>query len=205
MYTYIGLGLMSLFAMMIIPGNFDSVNNELVFYGAGTITQFDKDGFEMFSQTVHNQVVDTGEEFLLDQTFQDGTTGADNVQIGSICIGDQATVTVAEAETAADFDGDNTITENNCKEDTTVDTGATTPGVATINPATFTCGGTNCADGDTITGFAVCQNDATDDLDFNNCATEGIMFAVIDSANTLLNAGETLDITYNFDISSSGT
>ena len=199
MYTYIGLGLMSVFAMMIIPGNFDSVNNELTFYGMGTITQFDKDGNEIFSQSVHNQVVNTGEDFLLDQTFQDGVTGADNVQIGSICIGDQGKVTVAETETAADFDGDNGITEANCKEDTTV---TTTGSIATVNPATFTCGGTNCANGDTITGFAVCQNDATDDLDFTDCATEGIMFAVIDSADTTLNAGETLDITYNFDITS---
>lgn len=199
MYTYIGLGLMSVFAMMVIPGNFDSINNELVFYGAGTLTQYDKFGNEVFSQTVHNQVVDTGEDFLLDQTFQDGVSVADNVQIGSICIGDQATVAVAETETAADFDGDNTITEANCKEDTTV---ATTGSIATINPATFTCGGTNCADDDIITGFAVCQNDATDDSDFIDCATEGIMFAVIDSADTQLGAGETLNITYSFDITS---
>ena len=203
MYTYIGIGLMSVFAMMVIPGNFDTVNNGLVFYGAGTITQFDKGGYEVFSQTVHNRVVDTGEDFIIDASFQDGSTDvADNVQFGSICIGDQGTVTVAETEAAGDFDGDNGITENNCKEDTTVVTSAS---VATINPATFTCGGTNCADGDIITGFAVCQNDVTDDLDFNNCATEGVMLAVIDSADTTLNAGETLDITYNFDISSAAT
>jgi len=193
---------MSVFAMMIIPGNFDTVNNELVFYGAGTITQYDKDGYEVFSQTIHNRLVDTGEDFILDAVFQDGATDvADNVQIGSICIGNQGTVTVAETETAADFDGDETIapTDDNCKEDTSV---VTTGGIATVNPPTFTCGGTNCVDGTTITGFAVCQNDATDDLDFAGCATEGILFAVIDSADTTLNAGETLSITYNLDITS---
>jgi len=200
MYTYIGLGLMSVFAMMIIPGNFDTVNNELVFYGAGTITQFDKDGYEVFSQTVHNQVVDTGEDFIIDAAFQDGAAAvADNVQFGSICISDDTTFTVGETETAALFDTGNLITEANCKEDITV---VTTASVATINPPVFTCGGTNCADGDIITGFAVCQNDATDDLDFIDCATEGVMLAVINSADTTLNAGETLDITYNFDISS---
>jgi len=200
MYTYIGLGLMSVFAMMIIPGNFDTVNNELVFYGAGTITQFDKDGYEVFSQTIHNRVVDEGEDFIIDASFQDGSTDvADNVQFGSICISDDPTITIAETETAALFDAGNTITETNCKEDTTV---VTTASVATVNPAVFTCGGTNCTDGDSINGFAVCQNDVTDDLDFLNCATEGVMLAVIDSADTVLNAGETLDITYNFDISS---
>jgi len=203
MYTYIGLGLMSVFAMMIIPGNFDTVNNELVFYGAGTITQFDKDGYEMFSQTIHNQVVDTGEDFLIDQTFEDGVDGADDVSIGVICIGDQGTVTVAEAEVALDFDTDNGITENNCKEDTT--DVVTSGSIATVNPPTFICGGTNCADTDTINGFAVCQSRTATDLDFNNCGTAGIMFAVIDSSPTQLNAGETLDITYNFDITSVGT
>ena len=203
MYTYIGLGLMSVFAMMIIPGNFDTVNNELVFYGAGTITQFDKDGYEMFSQTIHNQVVDTGEDFLIDQTFEDATDGADDVSIGVICISDDATITVAETETAALFDTGNLITENNCKEDTT--DVVTTGSIATVNPPTFTCGGTNCADGDIINGFAVCQSRTATDADFLDCATAGVMFAVIDSAPTTLNAGETLDITYNFDITSGST
>jgi len=64
MYTYIGLGLMSVFALMITPGNYDPVNNGLVFYGFGTITQYDKDGNEVLSQTVHNRLVNQGEEFL---------------------------------------------------------------------------------------------------------------------------------------------
>ncbi len=201
MYTYIGLGLMSVFAMMVIPGNFDTVNNELVFYGAGTITQYDKYGNEVFSQTVHNQLVDTGEDFLLDQTFEDAADGADDVSIGVICISDDTTFTVGETETAALFDTGNLITETNCKEDT--DNVVTTGSIATINPpTTFTCGGTNCADGDIITGFAVCQSRTATDADFLDCATAGVMFAIIDSADTTLNAGETLDITYNFDITS---
>ncbi len=155
MYTYIGLGLMSVFAMMIIPGNFDTVNNELVFYGAGTITQFDKDGYEMFSQTIHNQVVDTGEDFLIDQTFEDGVDGLDDVSIGAICIGNDTTPTVGEAETAALFDTGNLLTEANCKED--IDNVVTTGSIATVNPPTFICGEINCTDGDIISSFAVCQ------------------------------------------------
>jgi len=190
---------------MIIPGNFDTVNNELVFYGAGTITQFDKDGYEVFSQTVHNQVVDTGEDFLIDQTFEDTVTTADNGQIGSICIF-EGTPTVAEGTNAATFDAANTIAagNDNCKEDNTVTTAAS---IATINPAVFECDGApnNCDVGDSIDAFGVCQNDVTDNLDFEDCLTEGILFAIIDSADTVLNAGETLDITYNFDITSDFT
>ena len=193
-----GFALMGVLAMMVIPGSMGSYENDLTFYGAATMVQKDANGQEIFSQVVHNQVVDTGEEFLLDQTFQDGTTSADNVQIGSICISD-GTITVGETQTAANFDTANGITETNCKEDTTV---TTSGGTAVIGALQFTCGGTNCADNDTITGIAICQNDADDDGDFNNCATEGIMFAVVDTTDTTLAASETVDITYTFDITS---
>ena len=167
------------------------------------IVHRDGDGNIKWEETVQNRFVDTGEEFLLDAVFQDGATDvADNVQIGSICISDAGTITVAETETATDFDTDNGITENNCKEDVTV---TTSTGTAVIGALTFTCGGTNCADGDTITGIAICQNDVTDDNDYNNCATEGIMFAVIDITDVTLQTSDTVDIDYTFDISSSGT
>lgn len=198
-----GYVLMGILAMMVIPGNFDVTTNDLTFYGAATVIQKDANGNEIFSQIIHNRIVDTGEEFLLDATFQDGATDvADNVQIGSICISDAASPVIAETETAADFDGDNGITENNCKEDTTV---TTSGGTAVIGSLQFTCGGTNCADDDTVTAIAICQNDATDDGDFNNCATEGILFALVDVTDTTLATSETVDITYTFDISSSGT
>jgi hypothetical protein len=193
-----GFALMGVLAMMVIPGSMGSYENDLTFYGAATMVQKDANGQEIFSQVVHNQVVDTGEEFLLDQTFQDGATSADNVQIGSICISD-GTITVGETQTATNFDTANGITETNCKEDTTV---TTSGGTAVIGGLQFTCGGTNCADNDTITGIAICQNDADDDGDFNNCATEGIMFAVVDTTDTTLAASETVDITYTFDITS---
>lgn len=163
------------------------------------VVKYDADGNIVSEERVHNRFVDTGEEFVLDQVFQDATTTADNGQIAAICIGDQGTVTVAETETAADFDGDNGITENNCKEDTAV---TTSGGQGVIGPLTFTCGGTNCADGDTVTGIAICQPATADNNDFNDCATNGIMFSVIDITDVTLNAGETVDIDYTFDITS---
>ena len=193
-----GFALMGVLAMMVIPGNFDTLESEYTFYGAATMVQKDAFGQEMFSQTVHNQVVDTGEEFLLDQTFQDTVTVADNIQIGSICISSSA-VAIVEGLTAATFDTNNLFTEANCKEDTTV---TTSGGTAVIGSLQFTCGGTNCADDDTIAMIGICQNDVTDDLDFINCATEGILFAAIDVTDTTLATSETVDITYTFDITS---
>jgi len=173
------------------------MGDALVFRGYVTVVKYDADRNEVWREVVKNRFVNTGEDFVLDQTFQDTVTLADNAQIGSICISDAATITVSETELASDFDTDNLITETNCKEDTTV---TTTASVATIGPLTFTCGGTNCADNDTITGIAICQNDVTDDTDFNDCATEGIMFSVIDISDVTLAASETVDITYTFDI-----
>lgn len=204
MYKFIGFALMGVVAMMMIPGNFIALQGEqpVLFYGAGTATLLDSEGNEQFSQTIHNRLVDNGEDFLIDAVFQDGSGDkADNEQIGAICIS-TGVIVIDETRTATQFDTANGLTETNCLEDTTV---TTLTSVATVNPATFTCGETNCTDDDIITGFAVCQNDASFDVPFADCATEGIMFANIDlSPDITLALDETLDITYTFDVSSSG-
>ncbi len=187
--------------MMVLPAQ-GVISNDLEFGGYLTLAKFDENGNNVFVQTVHNRLVDTGETFLLQQVFQEGTTvGADAVQIGAICVTDEV-ITISEALTAATFDTGNGITETNCKEDTTVTLASQT---AQIGAITFSAGGANVADGDTITAIGICQNDATDDGDFANCATEGILFAAVDTADVTLNAGETVQITYTFDISSAST
>jgi hypothetical protein len=190
-----------MFTTMVIPFDFENNNVEEKFYGYATIVKLDEDGNNVFTQQVHNRLVDTGETFLLQQTFQDTIGASDNTQIGAICVSDEA-ISIAETVTAATFDSGNGITENNCKEDTAVTISSQT---AVIGPLTFAAGSTNVADGDTITAIGICQNDATDDGDFNNCATEGILFSVVDTSDVTLNSGETVQITYTFDMSSSGT
>jgi len=183
MYKFIGFALMGVVAMMIIPGNFIALQGEqpALFYGAGTATLLDNQGNEQFSQTIHNLLVDTGEDFLIDQVFEDGNSVLDDVQVGAICISDFV-ITVGETETAATFDGDNDLdtAHTPCKEDT--NNVVTTGSIATVNPPTFICGGTNCTDNDIITGFAVCQSVTLSDADFATCGTTGTgaMFAVID-------------------------
>jgi len=201
-----GFALMGILAMMVIPGDLDYSQNELIFYGAATMVQKDALGQEIFSQTIHNRIVDSGEDFLLHATFEDSgfSDVANNQQIGSICISDAASPVVAETETASDFDGDNGITENNCEEDNTVTTTNAT-GLAVIGAITFTCGGDNCADDDTITAIGICQNSANSAGPLLNCAPRGSLFAIVDVTDTQLGASETVDITYTFDISSAGT
>ena len=191
----------TIFVTMIIPLDFEQNETEQKFYGYATIVKLDEKGNNIFTQQIHNRLVDTGETFLLQQTFQDTNTASDNTQIGAICVSDEA-ITIAETITAATFDSGNSITESNCKEDTTVTISSQT---AQVGSLTFSAGSTNVADGDTIRAIGICQNDATDDGDFNNCATEGVLFSVVDTSDVTLNSGETVQITYTFDISSSGT
>jgi len=207
--SILSVALIALFFQPILVSNieYSSITGEilkktpgdaLVLGGWAHIVHKDAQGNILSEERVHNRFVDNGEDFALDQIFEDGTTTADNGQIGAICLF-QGTIVVAETETAGDFDGDNTLTEANCKEDNTV---TTTGSTAVIGPITFTCGGTNCANGDTIAAIAICQNDVTDNTDTIDCATEGIMFSVIDITDVTLAASETVDIDYTFDITS---
>jgi len=177
----------------------------IVLSGWFTIEHYDKDRNLLSTQTIHNRFLDVGEDFVIDQSFKEGTAGetVDADQIATICITDEVGfVDTSETLTAATFDTGNLITENNCISDAAVIQATQT---AQIGPETFTCGGTNCADGDIITGIGICQGAAaTPFLDCREAqaASSGILFAVVNIADVTLNAAETVDITYTWDISS---
>lgn len=199
MLKFVGLAMMGIFAMMVIPASFDAADGEHTLWGAATVTQKDATGNTLFTQTVHNRVVDTGEDFLLESTFKNGSANADTVLIGSICISDTVN-NVVETNSSSSFDTANGITETNCIEASGATISAST---AQIGPLTFS-EPTHISTGGTVDGIGICQaNGGT--TPFNNCGTAGILFALVDTTDTTLNSGETVDITYTFDISSSGT
>ena len=214
MYKLIGLAMFSVFAMMIIPSNLDASQSEQhLMYGMATIVKNDNQGNEVFQQSVHNQLTDQGETAILEAIFADGTTAPSDVtSFGAICVSDQ---TVANANSATEDDTAAFFDTNNGLNDTTNltcidDTGnvGLSSSVATIGPITFTAGGTNVDDGDVITAIGICQKDTDNsgDAGFIDCelgsAGTGIMLATVGVTSTTLNAGETVDITYTFDISS---
>ncbi|MCH7758277.1 MAG: hypothetical protein IIA19_07395 [Thaumarchaeota archaeon] len=193
------VGLLSILAITIVPfsGETNSIDGKL--YGLLTLVQYDENRNEIFSQTVHNRLVNTGETFLLEASFTEGTAPADNTQIGVICIAEGVIDDADEAETSAAFDTANTLTGNNCQADGTVDI-TTTQGTAIIGPLTF-AEPTHLAAADVVNGIGICQTNGVTSP-FANCATSGVLFAVIDTADVTINAGETVDITYTFDITS---
>ena len=205
MYKIAGIALMGIFAMMVIPSSIQtSEDGSLAFYGMADMTKYDAEGDAIFSQQVHNRLTNQGESFMLMNSFHNGTiTSNEAGLIAVICVSDGggSAITASETQTALLFDATNTITETNCKHVTAASINDSTS-VATIGAITFNAGGTNLANGDTIRGIGVCQGATGNDDDFNDCATTGLLFAEVATSDTTLNSGETVDITYTFDLSS---
>lgn len=198
--------MLGLFAFMVIPINVDANEAQITHYGMGTIIQFDADGNEIYQESVHNKIVDTGETFLIEQTFNEGTAGEtiDADQISSICLTAEGSFTPVEGLTVATFDTNDNIPggNTNCIFDTAVDA-STTQGEAVIGPETFNSGGTNVPDGTIVTGIGICQGSGTNP--FETCAAAqsapvGILFAAVAFGSSVtLGAGESLQVTYTFD------
>ncbi len=210
MYNYIGIALMSVFAIMVIPAaQVDSGAIGPEFWGMGSMVLFDALGNEVFAQSTHNTIVDTGEDYIITQVFQETTNpavDADANGISSICVsiksgfadGDDTLVVGG----VGGFDTDDGLTTTNCIEDGSLSYSAGA-GTATIGPLTFSAGGTHVDDTNTITGIGICQGHTS--TPFANCVTAdggaGILFADVNIADTQLNTGETVQISYTFDIS----
>ena len=212
MYKFIGLAMMGVFVMMIIPGNFDAVQGENnLMYGMATMVKSDSLGNELFQQSIHNQLTDEGEEFILQAIFDDGTSIVTDVaQIGTICVSDQTASNAAANEllNSTAFDTANGFTDSNCKQQS-VGTVGITGSIATIGSLTFVAGGVNIANGETISSIGICQNEDGNDTDYANCQNGGpgvgILLAVVNVTPTTLALGETVDITYTFSLVSTST
>lgn len=188
--------------------NFEESNNVdgIIYGGYGHIKLDDGDRLK-FEETIHNRLVDTGEDFIIDQVFQDGgiVETVDTDLVSSICVTLEGAFTdTDEAETASTFDTNDGLTETNCIEDTTVTQSSQT---ALIGALTFT-GGTHVGAGDTITGIGICQGSASSP--FNQCAdaqagSSGILFATFNISDVTLQSAETVDIDYTFDISTASS
>jgi len=212
--------MLGVFAMMVIPGgNFDATQSEQLLYGMATIVKSDSQGNEVFQQSIHNQMTDQGSDYILGAIFSTGVAApADNVSFGALCVSDQTASeggASIEDDTASSFDSPNGLNDAvnvTCEDD--VGNVSFTGQVATIGPLTFTevddaTGNVNT--GNTINSVGVCQKDTDNggDVGFIDCelgsAGTGLLLAVVSVTATTLNAGETVDITYTFDLTSDTT
>lgn len=210
MIKYFGIALLGIFATMLIPMNAESSTGP-TFYGVAHVTTFDAAGNPTSTQTVHNALIDLGEDFLIDQVFQEGgaTELADNSQIATICISQDATYddpgfTPEEGETVSAFDAsDGSGGLTNCIEDTAVD--VATNGEALIDGGITFDAGTHAVQDANYSVIGICPAIVTGGPAFENCAAAGagsntILFALVDITDFTLGAGESATITYKFDV-----
>ncbi|ABK77226.1 hypothetical protein CENSYa_0593 [Cenarchaeum symbiosum A] len=176
-----------------------------VLFGMAELVHKNVDGEVLSSQTVHNQLLDSGESILIRGAF--GPTNLDESdQPAAICIGDAEATDVTEDAVAADFvpalafadSGESTciLTNNVDSTDTTTDTSQA------VLRANFT--DANIAAGETITSLVICTNSLDNSND--NCSTLGEAFAVVIVPQpTLVNADDMVEVTYTFDLTSTNT
>lgn len=193
MYKYIGVGLLGLFALMVMPFQDQVGPQEFTTYGIGTFVVHDAFGNEVMRHAVHNFVVDEGEIFINNQVFDDGTAPTTTNEIGAICI--NGDVTAAEDMTAATLDAGTTNinTSTRCHNVLFVTTGGTAASVA----ETFDTTDANTSVA--ITSIGVCQKGST--AEFQNCVnalSHVLLASVVINPSVTLETGETVDIDYSF-------
>ncbi len=213
-YKLSATGLFAIFAMMVIPGSVfggaaaaDSTETgQISVYGMMDLVQKDASGNTLLTQTVHNQLTTEGEGYLLNQVFDtSGTAVTDNARIGAICITGVVladTDVAREAANAATMSASTLGLDANCLVDadvTTTNTAAAS--TAVIGPLEF-IGGTQLTAGGTINSIAICNANAGTDYALCNAPTNGVAFAVVDTNEVTLPDGDTVEITYTFDVTS---
>ncbi|MGQ0795786.1 MAG: hypothetical protein ACT4N5_06360 [Nitrosopumilaceae archaeon] len=198
MLKFLGFGLIFIAFLMIIPVATNVQSDLPKMYGIATVVLRDSTGNILFENVIHNQVVDTGTGYMLDQTFGDGSVDApDPNQVDSICVTDASAPAGAtdDTATAATFNAENTLTSTNCKGSISFTTTATTAGSGT---QTFSAG-THFPAGTVVGGIGVCGNGAQGAGPFADCDTtvnQAPLLAVVDTTNVTVNTGESVDITY---------
>ncbi len=196
-------------------------SSALSLYGVATVVHTGADGAVLDTQTAHNRLLDDGEEFILEQVFSDGETlVTDDVQIGAICLSSEdmnllgnpdsgtnnleGTLTAATFESGHDNDyaTANGVDETATLECITDDDVTMSGSIATVGPLTFnasTTGASNWVPGEDVNTIGVCQADSGD-APVTACA--GTLFAAVDINEVVLNDGETLTVTYTFNMAS---
>ena len=190
MYKFIGIGLLAFLALLIIPVSSATQSDDPSMYGTATISLKDESGNILFENQVHNEVVDQGTAFMLNQTFFGGTwVGSTFPGVNALCVSDAGSFSTSESETPATFNSANSITGfTNCNRAITWN----------VSPTSINTGvqsfvaNTAFADGTTITGIGLCgvASGATPVLDCNEgIFSTVVLFSVIDIIDTTVPGG----------------
>ena len=202
MLKVIGFGLLGLFVLIVFPSTITDGANPM-FYGTASMVLSDHDGNILMTQTVHNQITDQGENFIIDQVFDTGDPAlTDNNRVGAICIISNSDSVFGESATDATA---NNIAggTNHCHQTTDIDDD--TVSKAITGATTFTAG-IDFNAGEIISGILICKKNAGD-ANFAECNTpdNSVALAALDLNNVTVSDTDTITITYTFDITTSGS
>ncbi|ABK77420.1 hypothetical protein CENSYa_0787 [Cenarchaeum symbiosum A] len=204
-----GTGLAAILAVLaFVPAGAQSTE-DAQFYGMAEIVL--RDGDEILkSQTVHNRLVDSGEQFILNSVFKTSASAiTEQTRIDTICLSSTDVGAANEDDLSGTYSQPVSGSAGDpCKEigNEDVNTEVITPGPGEPGYGTATLGPIrwqNIEDiGETgfIRGALVCI--ATGDTAFDSCGDLGTLFAAVDTDDINPTGDETVDITYVFDISS---
>ncbi len=200
MFGRIGIGLLGLFIFLVLPAGIDNTQEEAKFYGAAHLVVRDAAGDEVFQQIIHNRLLNTGENYIINQTFVgSGNPLLDNTQMSAICVTNLTIVNETDTATSYSAPANSLTGTNHCHP--------TVPniqndGTVELGPETF-IGGTDIGATETIRSIAICSDNAGFDYtDCDQAASNAIAFAAIVTSAVQLGNTETVDITYTFDLSS---
>jgi len=201
MYKFIGIGLLAFLALLIIPVSSATQSDDPSMYGTATIALKDESGNVLFENQIHNEVVDQGTAFMLNNTFLGGTWPTTTFpRVNALCVSDAGTFSTAESETPATFNSANGITGfTNCNRGITWN----------VSPTSINTGvqvfaaGTAFADGTTITGIGLCgvASGGGSVLDCNEGGgSPVVLFSVVSVPSITVTSGNQLDVTYTFNL-----
>ncbi|ABK77395.1 hypothetical protein CENSYa_0762 [Cenarchaeum symbiosum A] len=192
-------GFAALFALAMIPA--ESGNNGFAMYGMAELVHTNAAGDILSSQSVHNQIPDVGEDFLITSIFNTAIADPD-VTIDTICITGLNDNVINEDFSSYSAPNDYRAPGITASENTPclrydAPTYTAGDGILTVGPLEYV-GDTNLAAGQSINSIIVCH-EGNNNLAHCNAGPDRI-FAITDVTNTVVNDGDVVSITYTFNV-----
>lgn len=211
MYKYLALGIIAIAGILAIPVTVDSQDDSKL-YGYATLVLRDAVGQAVFQQIIHNNIVDGGENYMLSQTFFNGSGNFVNVafdKIDALCVTTEVGFSASETINATTFNDANPTAGFNCEQTEFTITNIDSVNLATTGVIQFNASGSvvNIISGETITGVGVCSDNGqaaenVQEAFVAGCSTaagstnNAPLLAVFDTSDVTLTGTETVDITY---------
>jgi len=198
LYKYVGIGLLALFAIIAIPVTTNAESNDPKMYGMTFLSLKDSTGNVLFENIVHNEVLNRGTRYMFDMTFEQAapTTSSSNRElVNAICVTNKPGFAVNDGDSPGGFNSGDTITLARCISNFDF----TITANSADSSSQFFEAGTHMDVGSTITGIGVCQvpfNGSPNTALDCNTAESSVMFAEIDTPDTLINTNNELEVRY---------